>query len=384
MLRLQRRRRAGPPATPPPGNQTLAWNSQGSSPAWTSPARRHGGVVRLRRRREPVPPDRRPSGTTVYLPGEQLTINALRPVAASGSTPCPAASPPSAPAPAPPTGSRSPPTSTAPTPSTSTTPPRTRPGGSSTRSATPAARLPPPARSPATAASSTTPSSPAPALTNIGARWYDPVHRHVHQPGPGAGDGQPAAAERLHLRRRQPGQRLDPTGLSVPGRSICIGNVNCNGPGDPPLPGWTSPGTGNGTSTGAGTSAGSSTNPVLVSPHVYVAANDPQLAQLGAAYQMGIRSTRPASAEPRTNSMSGCGLAPSAQTAAHARRPVRRTVQWDGPKLQSRRRVQRGRRNRDRAWRFDRRVPRAWGGLKPGPALRCGHLQESEGSVGLG
>ena len=44
----------------------------------------------------------------------------------------------------------------------------------------------------------------------------------------------------------------DPTGLSVPGRSICIGNVNCNGAGDQPPSGWSGPGTPDWTYKGTG------------------------------------------------------------------------------------------------------------------------------------
>jgi hypothetical protein len=49
-----------------------------------------------------------------------------------------------------------------------------------------------------------------------------------------------------------PVSQSDPTGLSVPGESICTESVNCNGSGDGPPSGWSGPGTANWNYTGTG------------------------------------------------------------------------------------------------------------------------------------
>jgi hypothetical protein len=77
----------------------------------------------------------------------------------------------------------------------------------------------------------------------------------------------------------------DPTGLSVPGRSICIGNVNCNNPGDGPPSGWSGPGTANWNYKGTGSSDTGegprrTNNPGLVNP---ATAHIPAIAFTGAA-----------------------------------------------------------------------------------------------------
>ena len=120
-------------------------------------------------------------------------------------------------------------------------------------------------------------------LTTIGERQYNPVTGRFLTPDPILEAGDPTQMGGYAYAADNPVTNSDPTGLSVPGRSICIDNVNCNGPGDQPLPGWTPPGTGGGTGGTASTGPVPINHPGVVNPgnsHLPVAAFDAATASM--------------------------------------------------------------------------------------------------------
>jgi RHS repeat-associated protein len=89
-------------------------------------------------------------------------------------------------------------------------------------------------------------------LTTIGQRQYDPATGRFLTPDPVLEAGDPTQMGGYAYAADNPVTHSDPTGLSVPGRSICTGSVNCNKPGGGPPSGWSGPGKPNWNYTGTG------------------------------------------------------------------------------------------------------------------------------------
>jgi RHS repeat-associated protein len=129
------------------------------------------------------------------------------------------------------------------------------------------------------------PANASDGLTTIGARQYDPATGRFLTPDPVLEAGDPTQMGGYAYAADNPVTNSDPTGLSVPGRSICIGNVNCNNPGDGPPSGWSGPGKANWNYKGTGSSDTGegprrTNNPGLVNP---ATAHIPAIAFTGAA-----------------------------------------------------------------------------------------------------
>lgn len=117
------------------------------------------------------------------------------------------------------------------------------------------------------------PVSASDGLTTIGQRQYDSTTGRFLTPDPVLEAGDPTQMGGYAYAADNPVSDSDPTGLSVPGRSICIDNPNCNGPGDPG-------------SSGSGTASASNTGSgyVGLGPGVQVQTGDTKLHALAQTY----------------------------------------------------------------------------------------------------
>jgi RHS repeat-associated protein len=86
------------------------------------------------------------------------------------------------------------------------------------------------------------PATAATGLTDVGARKYDPATGLFVSVDPVLDPGNPQTMTGYTYAAGDPVNNADPTGLMVPGGSVCTGGASCNGPGDQPPSGWTGPG----------------------------------------------------------------------------------------------------------------------------------------------
>ena len=103
-------------------------------------------------------------------------------------------------------------------------------------------------------------------LTSIGARWYDSSTGTFISLDPMLETTSPDQLNGYTYAADNPVNDSDPTGLSVPGRSICTGSVDCNGSGDSPPSGWSGPGTANPNYKGTGALTISSGDTTITAP----------------------------------------------------------------------------------------------------------------------